>query len=398
MLTKHEQKQLPKIVNNNSHLFLILPNGSFYVWGGDQTKDSPATLKLKEFLIKIEFISNYAYHFRAYILGKNQKLYACKHKTPFYPIQNDNKKLKLKEVPNIKNVESIKILTSPYDAFFKTKGGELFISTTKDKTPKLFYKNPDNDIQEIAAGDSHLVCLTQNYLALCYGSNEYGQLGLGDKIPVSPLSKLTITKNNEILKITRIACGHDHTLFLTKDKSNKHQVYGCGYNPFGQLGLDNFKNQYYPVCINFFDVKNIIIIDVSAGKHRSFFLSNKHQVYACGDNGNGELGIGNFKLAKIPTLVQIPGNKVRRAIPIDRTTFFICATKEKFEFYSVGSNDFHYLALKNTGITEDKNTPTKFFETKNFRKKQQQRIKDKKEEQPYNLDEGDKNKTMECLI
>ncbi len=256
MLTKQEQELLPKIVNNNFYLFLILPNGSFYVWGGYPTTDSSATLQLKKLPIKIEFISDFACHFSNYIIDKTGKLYGCNNTASFLPNQDDNNKLELKEVPNIKNVDSMKVLT--YASFFKTKDGKLFVSERDDPIPKIFYTNPNNGIQQIAAGNKHLVCFTQKHSVLCYGNSEDGQLGLGDLAFTTSFHELKIvkeagSKNNEVLEIIKIACGYYHTLFLAKDKNNKHEVYCCGHNEFGQLGLGNFNNQYHPVSIRFFN-------------------------------------------------------------------------------------------------------------------------------------------------
>ena len=69
-----------------------------------------------------------------------------------------------------------------------------------------------------------------------------------------------------ITKISVIA----HSLFLT----NSYQVYSCGYNNNGQLGIGGTTTQYNPVLITYFVDNNINIKDIAAGSHHLLFLTN----------------------------------------------------------------------------------------------------------------------------
>ena len=61
-----------------------------------------------------------------------------------------------------------------------------------------------------------------------WGSNDYGQLGLGTENRFVKNPKI-IDRTNEVLWI---AVGLRHTLYLTKSRN----VYSCGNNDYGQLG------------------------------------------------------------------------------------------------------------------------------------------------------------------
>ena len=66
------------------------------------------------------------------------------------------------------------------------------------------------------------MCLTEKNLCYVWGLNEYGQLGLGDKISRYTPTLLKLP-NNE--KISFITCDDTHTFCLTQN--NLSYVWGC---------------------------------------------------------------------------------------------------------------------------------------------------------------------------
>lgn len=78
----------------------------------------------------------------------------------------------------------------------------------------------------------HSVIITTDGKAMTWGRNDKGQLGHGDLV-TRPAP--TVVKGLEHLKIVTAACGKGHTLFLT----DKGDVYACGENKMGQLGIGN---------------------------------------------------------------------------------------------------------------------------------------------------------------
>ena len=75
----------------------------------------------------------------------------------------------------------------------------------------------------------------------------YGQLGLGfsgDSFePGEGMSKSKVTIPTEItqymppeITVSKIICGAAFTMFLTTE----NELYGCGINDLGQLGLDTY--------------------------------------------------------------------------------------------------------------------------------------------------------------
>eukprot|EP01084_Bolivina_argentea_P122637 217312_1 len=84
-------------------------------------------------------------------------------------------------------------------------------------------------------------------------------------------------KDKEIIKI-RI--GDNHSLFL---ESNGN-LWSCGYNANGELGLGHTNNITEPVVINYFIENNIKIKDIECGSSHCLALSFNDKLYAFGEN------------------------------------------------------------------------------------------------------------------
>lgn len=178
------------------------------------------------------------------------------------------------------------------------------------------------------------------------GSNTGGQFGFGNKDPVE-----TIEKIPTILKIQQLSAGHQHALFLTKDSN---QVFVCGSNTFGQLGIGNNQEKLILTELVF---PNIKIIKVIAGLNQSFFITDKYNVYACGVNRDGQLGTGNENDSLYP--IPLSFNEDIVDIVSNYThTFFI---SKEGAIYGCGNNGNGQLGL---GNTVSKSAPTKvtFFD------------------------------------
>lgn len=90
----------------------------------------------------------------------------------------------------------------------------------------------DISILAIAAGGSHSACLSSTGNVYTWGNGIYGQLGQGlDRTTVAEPAIVTKLRGKDI---TSIACGQNHSMFL----SSSGRVYACGNGYYGQLGLD----------------------------------------------------------------------------------------------------------------------------------------------------------------
>ncbi|KAM7308566.1 X-linked retinitis pigmentosa GTPase regulator isoform X2 [Ixodes scapularis] len=81
--------------------------------------------------------------------------------------------------------------------------------------PGMFWVKNDPVIH-VACGDEHSVFITAEGRAFSFGSNGYGQLGLGHKNPVTRPKCIKGLKDH---RVVLVACGRAHTLVATGEES-----------------------------------------------------------------------------------------------------------------------------------------------------------------------------------
>lgn len=99
--------------------------------------------------------------------------------------------------------------------------------------------------------------------------------------------------SNDLTNIKQICSGADHTLILKKNG----ELWGIGFNKFGQLGLKDTINRNEPELI----MKDPNISKIACGFNWSFFLKNNNELWYCGCN------IYAFTLLKFPDNSKIIG-------------------------------------------------------------------------------------------
>jgi alpha-tubulin suppressor-like RCC1 family protein len=98
--------------------------------------------------------------------------------------------------------------------------------------------------------------------------------------------------------VTNIAAGLYHSLFITSDGS----LWGMGENGFGQLGIGNFINTNLPVKI----VTNDVVAIAGGGFH-TLFVKRNGSLWAMGDDQYGELGDGTLNTTNLPEMILPSG-------------------------------------------------------------------------------------------
>jgi len=93
--------------------------------------------------------------------------------------------------------------------------------------------------RKISTGKSHSMVVTPGGLLFAFGSNAFGQLGLGQGAERVVLSPTVVEKlKGETIKVIDVACGNAHTLALAcYSTSPTSHLFGFGLNTSGQLGL-----------------------------------------------------------------------------------------------------------------------------------------------------------------
>jgi len=207
-------------------------------------------------------------------------------------------------------------------------------------------------IKKIFSGYAHTFFHTTNDEVYGFGYNKDGELGVNIKEKYNHSPTLVKLPNKEQIK--SIFCGYLHTIFQSKNNS----LYSCGYNVFGQLGLDDKKNRILPTKITFFGKKNLRIV-ACGGYHNIFLGKRKNNVmYGCGCNDSGELLKKEFcrfnKISELNYPWFLKGN-IKDIICGCATTFILT---KKNKLFGIGCNDDGRLGAEkkvNSSIPVDLN-------------------------------------------
>jgi alpha-tubulin suppressor-like RCC1 family protein len=126
-----------------------------------------------------------------------------------------------------------------------------------------------------------------------WGYNASGQLGVGDQISRSTPTLISVGGSAKIIKVASDTGGN--TFFLTESGD----LYGCGLNTYGNLGIGNVNATSVPTLV----LGGFKWSDVWAADFRTFGLTTSGSLYSWGVNINGELGLGDVTPRSSPVLV-----------------------------------------------------------------------------------------------
>ena len=191
--------------------------------------------------------------------------------------------------------------------------------TTNRNTFTQVTTNINNDVKQVACGYKHTCILKNDGSIWSCGSNNTGQLGLGDTTNRNTFTQVTTNINNDV---KQVACGYKHTCILKNDGS----IWSCGSNNTGQLGLGDTtnRNTFTQVTTNI----NNDVRQIACGVYYTVILKNDGSVWSCGYNGNGNLGLADTT---------------------DRSTFSQVTTNINNDVKQIACGLYHTIILKNDG-------------------------------------------------
>jgi alpha-tubulin suppressor-like RCC1 family protein len=178
------------------------------------------------------------------------------------------------------------------------------VSKRTTKVPKVI---PGlTNIKMVAAGHVHSLALDFQGRVYSFGSNSFGQLGLGknrDKV-------FTPTLIPDLIDITAIFAYGFSSMAL-----NRHgEVYEFGffYADFGYSETGDIIADNHPTP-HLLELKKIVTI--SLGLANGLFLDSEGQVYGCGENNNYSLGLASNQVRYPLTLI----NHLEKIVSISAT-------------------------------------------------------------------------------
>ncbi|KAG0590970.1 hypothetical protein KC19_1G139700 [Ceratodon purpureus] len=163
--------------------------------------------------------------------------------------------------------------------------GTLVDALSPQRVEALCHAAP---IVDMACGGAHVVVVFDSGGVATWGRGQAGVLGHGDETTTT-VPRLVSSLHG--IRITRAAAGWNHSAFLT----DKGELYTCGDGAFGQLGHGNTESCLLPCRVE--HLSSVCINMVACGMRHTLAMSitegspDASIVYAFGFNKRGQLGI-----------------------------------------------------------------------------------------------------------
>lgn len=150
----------------------------------------------------------------------------------------------------------------------------------------------------ITAGVAHTCAITSGGSVLCWGSNEFGQLGNGET--ASTTSPVQVTGIGA--SVASVAAGSESTCALTRLGT----VWCWGDNSKGQLGNGSFSLSTVPVEVmdSTGDAPLADVVRIAAGGFHACAVTNGGAAFCWGDNSKGQLGNSTEIISRLPVAVS----------------------------------------------------------------------------------------------
>jgi alpha-tubulin suppressor-like RCC1 family protein len=198
-----------------------------------------------------------------------------------------------------------------------------------------------SDAAQIAAGFEHSCALTTSSRVLCWGEGANGRLGYGNTddrgeemtdLPLQPLP---------FAGASAVTAGREHTCALFSDR----RVLCWGDNDYGQLGTGDQLDRGGTQAVDADDARDLgLVAELAAGHRHTCARYEDGEVRCWGDNSRGQLGIGTTDRqldAAAATAVLLPAP----AIAIDASDEHTCAILVDGGVSCWGAGDYGKLGL-----------------------------------------------------
>ncbi|TAL62002.1 MAG: hypothetical protein EPN85_03510, partial [Bacteroidetes bacterium] len=169
--------------------------------------------------------------------------------------------------------------------------GTMYDSLYPCKVPGL------TKVIAIDGGGSHSLAVKNNGTVLAWGNNGNGQLGDGTQAPKSSPVLVNILNN-----VVDVSAGSSHCLALKSDST----VWQWGADlPMPMITTPPEGSPPVVLANNPAKVAGLSgIFEIGAGNIHALAYKNNETAFGWGNNGNGQLGIGNYNDTETPVMVQ----------------------------------------------------------------------------------------------
>ncbi|KAG6597866.1 putative RCC1 and BTB domain-containing protein [Phytophthora cinnamomi] len=188
-----------------------------------------------------------------------------------------------------------------------------------------------------------------------FGQNTYGELALGDTRDRGVPTPVDLGVSNHGKRVVDVACGNEQTAILFEDGD----VYTCGYNDSGQCAIGTTERvptlQFSPGLSS---NRTVRIFSGNGSEHLAALHANGN-LYTVGFNMRGQLGLGSSTTVMEATLVEELAGK--RVADVGCSYFHTAIVMDNGDLYACGCNDYGQLGLGDHHNGELVPRPVEYF-------------------------------------
>ncbi|XP_030626975.1 probable E3 ubiquitin-protein ligase HERC4 [Chanos chanos] len=211
--------------------------------------------------------------------------------------------------------------------------GQLGLNNVEEcvRVPRTIKNLSEVHVAQVTCGYRHSHALSRDGQIFSWGQNKYGQLGLGIKGP----NVMTPQVIQSLLGIpfAQVSSGGAHSFALTLSGA----VFGWGCNKFGQLGLNDNNDRYFPTLLK--TLRSQRVVHISCGEDHTAALTKEGGVFTFGAGGYGQLGHNTTNHEINPRKVfELMGNVVTQIACGRQHTLAFIPHSGKIDSFGLGGN------------------------------------------------------------
>jgi len=223
--------------------------------------------------------------------------------------------------------------------------GQLGDGTTTDSsTPVTVSLLSGRTATSVSSSTFHTCAVLDDDSLYCWGSNTYGQLGVGTNTNSNTPVAVSLPSGRTAASV---AAGYVHTCAVLDDAS----LYCWGGNTYGQLGIGSQSTSSTPVAVSLPSGRSAS--SVTVGNYHTCAVLDDASLYCWGRSNHGQLGDGTTDDSPTPVAVSLPSG--RTAASVSSTNFHTCAILDNASLYCWGYNVHGEIGLPTS--TTSSSTP-----------------------------------------